>query len=86
MANELKYKNQVFPEGHPVEGERLSTNSHYTGEHKGVPLQDYADPQDGQNNDAYYVENKTIRFGTVLQDAIEGATPEVDTGEEDDGE
>lgn len=85
MANEIRYQNQVFPEGHPVEGERLSTNGFYTGEHKGVPLQDYADPEEnGQNADPHYVENNTIRIGTLMQDATEGSMPEVDTGEDEE--
>lgn len=85
MANEIKYKPQVFPEDHPVEGERLSTNGFYTGEKKGMPMQDYADPEEnGQNEDAYWVENNTVRLGTLLQDATEGSMPEVDDGDDDD--
>lgn len=84
MANEIKYQNQVFPEGHPIEGERMSTNGFYTGERKGMPMQDYADPEDGQNEDAYWVENNTIRFGTIAQDATEGSMPE--PAEEDEDE
>lgn len=84
MANEIKYKPQVFPEGHPVEDERLSTNGFYTGEHKGVPMQDYADPEEnGQNEDPYWVENNTVRFGTIMQDATEGSMPEVDEGDDE---
>ena len=87
MANEIRYQNQVFPEGHPIEGERMSTNGFYTGERKGMPTQDYADPEDGQNDNAYWVEDNTIRFGTIAQDATEGSMPEVDDGEEEsDGE
>lgn len=78
MANVIKYKNQAFPVGHPIAGERMSTNGYYTGEKKGMPMQDYADPQDGQNNNAYWVEGNTIRFGTIMQDATQGSMPEVD--------
>lgn len=74
MANEVKYENQVW--GEPITGERLSTNSHYTGEHKGSVLQDAA--VEGVEA-AYGVENATIRYSTVMQDAIEGSTPTVKT-------
>lgn len=86
MANEIRYQNQVFPNGHPVEGERLSTNGHYTGERKGMPMQDYADPETGgQNENAYWVEDNTVRLGTLMQDATAGSMPEV-AEEETQGE
>ena len=71
MANEIKYQNQVWAE--PIAGERLSTNGHYTGEQVGSPLQDAKDSV----NDAYAVENNTIRYGHMTQDAVEGSTPKV---------
>ena len=74
MANEVKYTNQVW--GEPIEGERLSTNGHYTGEHKGTPTQD-ALGADTTNGNAHYVEDVIVRYGTMTQDAIEGSTPEV---------
>ena len=74
MANEVKYQNQVW--GEPIAGERLSTNGHYTGEHKGTPTQD-ALCAETTNVDAHYVEGVTVRYGTMTQDAIEGSTPEV---------
>lgn len=74
MANEVKYQNQVW--GEPISGERLSTNSHYTGECKGSPLQD-ALGENTTNNNAHYVEENIVRYGTMAQDAIEGSTPEV---------
>ena len=81
MANEIKYQDQVFPEGHPVEGEMMSANGTYTGEHKGLPMQDYADDA-GQNEDPYWVEHYgTVRFGTIMQDATEGSMPEPFMGE-----
>lgn len=72
MANEVKYQNQVW--GEPIAGERLSTNGHYTGEHKGTVMQD---AKDASANSAHYVEDATVRLGTMTQDAIEGSTPKV---------
>ena len=72
MANIVKYENQT----HPVTGGRLSTNGHYTGEHIGTPMQD-ALGASTTNINAHYVEDVTVRYGTITQDAIEGSTPEV---------
>lgn len=77
MANKVKYKNQVW--GEPIAGERLSTNGHYTGEHKGTPMQD-ALGESTTNSNAHYVEEATVRYGTMMQDAIAGSTPEVEPG------
>ena len=74
MANQVKYQNQTW--GEPLTGERLSTNGHYTGEHLGTPIQDTLGT-DTTNANAHYVEDVTIRHGTITQDAIEGSTPEV---------
>ena len=76
MPNEVKYQNQVW--GEPIAGERLSTNGHYTGERLGTPTQD-ALGADTTNTNAWYVEDVTVRYGTITQDAIEGSTPEVAT-------
>lgn len=70
MANVVKYANQVW--GEPITGERLSTNGHYTGEHKGTVTQDKL-----ASMTAHMVEDATVRYGTMTQDAIEGSTPEV---------
>jgi hypothetical protein len=72
MANEVKYQNQVW--GEPIAGERLSTNGHYTGEHKGTPTQDKLGATT-TNNNAHYVEDVTVRYGTITQDKIAGSTP-----------
>ena len=72
MPNEVKYQNQVW--GEPIAGERLSTNGHYTGEHKGTVMQDAAA---GGVEQPHAVEEATVRYGTMLQDAISGSTPEV---------
>lgn len=77
MANKVKYKNQVW--GEPISGERLSTNGHYTGEHKSTPMQD-ALGESTTNGNAHYVEEVTVRYGTMMQDAISGSTPEVEPG------
>lgn len=79
MANEVKYKNQEW--GEPIAGQRLSTNGNYTGQKNGTPMQDAKDVV-GQNTNAYYVEENTIRYGTITQDAAEGSTPELDIDEE----
>lgn len=74
MANIVKYENQVW--GEPITGERLSTNGHYTGEHKGTPMQDaLTSGTDAPHGN----EEATVRYGTMTQDAIEGSTPEVVT-------
>lgn len=74
MANEVKYQNQVW--GEPIAGERLSTNGHYTGEHLGSVTQDAK-----ATMTAHMVEEGIVRLGTMMQDAIEGSTPEVVEGE-----
>lgn len=78
MANEVKYQNQAW--GEPITGERLSTNGHYTGEHKGTPTQDNLGV-DTTNANAHYIEDNIVRLGTMTQDAIEGSTPKVVSGE-----
>ena len=75
MRTDVKYENQVW--GEPIAGERLSTNGHYTGEHKGTPMQD---AKDASANTPHYVEGVTVRYGTMTQDAIEGSTPKVVAG------
>ena len=72
MANEVKYQNQTW--GEPIAGERLSTNGHYTGEHKGTPTQD-ALGETTTNKNPHYVEEVTVHYGTITQDSIEGSTP-----------
>lgn len=76
MPKEVKYQNQVW--GEPIAGERLSTNGHYTGEHKGTPMQD-ALGEGTTNGNAHYVEDVTVRYGTMTQDSISGSNPEVVT-------
>lgn len=74
MANEVKYNNVDWAEGTPIAGERLATNGHYTGEHKGTPLQDakYANA-----NVAHCVEAAVVRYGTMMQDAADEHYPTV---------
>ena len=69
LGNRVSYENQE------LNGERLSTNGHYTGEHLGSPTQDKLGVNT-TNKDAHYVETQIIRYGTMTQDAIEGSTPE----------
>lgn len=70
MANQVKYKKQVW--GEPIVGEVLSVNGHYVGEHLGSVTQDAKTAMV-----AHMVEDSIIRYGTITQDAIEGSTPEV---------
>ncbi len=70
MANHVKYENQVWKA--PIAGERLSTNGHYTGEHKGTVMQD---AKVSGIQTPHGVEAGIIRLGTMMQDAIEGSTP-----------
>lgn len=70
MPNEVKYENQVW--GAPIAGERLSTNGHYTGEHKGTILQDAS--VEGTEL-PHAVEEGMVRYGTMMGDAAEGSMP-----------
>ena len=72
MANKVKYENQIW--GEPIAGERLSTNGHYTGQHKGTVTQDALTVGTDQ---PYGVEESTIRLGTMTQDATVGSMPAV---------
>lgn len=76
MANDIKYKPQIW--GEPIEGERLSTNGHYTGEQRGTTTQDAL-----VEMPKYYVEETIIRRGTITQDVlnkIEQASDYVEIG------
>ena len=77
MANTVRYQNQVWGEGTPIAGERLSTNGHYTGEHLGTPTQDAKAKAPIMNTNPHYIEEMTVRYGTITQDAIPGSTPTV---------
>jgi hypothetical protein len=75
MANEFKYKNQVWGATTPIAGERLSTNGYYTGEQRGTAIQDAL--VDGTTA-AKLAESNAVHIGTVLQDAIADSTPDVE--------
>lgn len=75
MANVVKYANVDWAEGTPIAGERLATNGFYTGEHKGSVMQD---AKSELANSAHYVEGKTVRLGTMMQDAADENFPAVD--------
>lgn len=75
MPNEVKYSNVNWPEGTPIEGERLATNGHYTGEHKGTPMQDAKNASEA--NAAHYVEGEIVRYGTMMQDEADENFPTV---------
>lgn len=74
MAHEVKYANVNWPDGTPIAGERLATNGHYTGEHKGTPMQD---SKYTEANAPHYEEAVTVRYGTMTQDAIDENFPAV---------
>lgn len=76
MPNEVKYQNQVWAENTPIDGERLSTNGHYTGEHKGTVMQDASVTGVQQ---PHKVEEAIVRYGTMMGDAVAGSVPEVVT-------
>lgn len=75
MANIVKYNDVNWPEGTPIAGERLATNGHYTGEFKGTPLQDAKAIEAA--NAPHYVEGVVVRYGTMMQDAIDTNAPTV---------
>ena len=78
MANIVKYNNQTWTTPEEVNGERLSTNGCYTGQHLGSVLQDAA--VEGVEA-PYEVEESIVRYGTMTQDAIAEAMPTVAEGE-----
>lgn len=71
MPNVVKYKDVNFPEGSPIVGERMATNGFYTGQHKGTPMQD-AKVEGVQG--AKQVEANTVRYGTIMGDALDTKT------------
>lgn len=73
MPNEMKYGNVDWPEGSPIEGERLATNGEYTGQHKGTPMQDALSSAD---NEPYLRARETVRYGTLTPDAGDDNFPD----------
>lgn len=73
MPNEMNYGNVDWPEGSPIEGERLATNGEYTGQHKGAPMQDAAS---GADNEAYLRARETVRYGTLTPDVGDDNFPD----------
>ena len=80
MPNEVKYSPQEWGADSIIEGERLSTNGYYTGEHKGTVMQDAAV---GGTEQPHAKEESKIHFGTIMQDAVEGSMPEVVSDDEE---
>jgi hypothetical protein len=72
---EVKYNNVDWPEGTPIEGERLATNGRYTGEFKGTPMQDAKNIEAA--NAPHYVDGVVVRYGTMMQDAADENFPTV---------
>lgn len=70
MANIVKYADQTITVDSKVE--RLSTNGHYTGEHKGTVMQDATASGIEQPHE---VEYATVRYGTMMGDAASGSMP-----------
>lgn len=73
MPNEMKYGNVDWPDGSPIEGERLATAGEYTGQHKGMPMQDALEEAD---NEAYLRARETVRLGTLTPDAADDNFPD----------
>ena len=79
MANNTKYIDQTWTTPDDVAGEQLSVNGYYTGEHIGAPTQDGKYPLG--NDDPYYTEHNTVRYGTITQDGATNANmPTVGVG------
>lgn len=74
MANKFKYNDVDWADGTPCVGERLATNGHYTGEHKGTVMQD---ARNESANVPHHVEANIVRFGTMMQDAADENYPTV---------
>lgn len=68
---EVKYTDQTWTGGTPIDGEQLSVNGYYTGQHIGTPMQGKGETE--ANGDAYYTQHKTVRYGTITQDAASNA-------------
>ena len=73
MPNEMKYANVDWPEGSPIEGERLATNGEYTGQHIGTAMQDASLSAD---NEPYLRARETVRYGTLTPDAGDDNSPD----------
>lgn len=82
MPNEMKYGNVNWPTGSPIAGERMATAGEYTGQHKGAPMQDALKNAD---NDPYYKERQTVRYGTITPDAGDDNFPRPIVEEDDEG-
>lgn len=65
------YLDQKWSGGTPVDGEQLSVNGYYIGEHIGTPMQDAISPV--ANEDPHYTQHVTYRHGTITQDAAPDA-------------
>lgn len=66
MPNEVSYIDQTWPADGPCEDEQLSVNGYMTGQHIGTPTQDKMYTEG--NDDPYYVEHVTTRYGTIMED------------------
>lgn len=60
------YVDQKWSGGTPIDGEQLSVNGFYTGQHIGTPTQGNGETE--ANADPYYTEHVTLRQGTITQD------------------
>lgn len=73
MPNEVKYGNVEWPEDSGAAGERMATAGNYTGQHKGTPMRDALE---GADNQPYYRERETVRYGTLTPDAGDSNFPD----------
>lgn len=73
MPNVMKYGTVDWPDGSPIDGERLATAGEYTGQQKGTPMQDAIEESD---NEAYLRARETVRLGTLTPDAADENFPD----------
>lgn len=74
MPNEMKYGNVSWPDGSSIPGECLATAGEYTGQHKGMVMQDSLT---GADNDTYLRARETVRYGTLIPDAGDINFPDI---------
>ena len=70
MPNIVKYAPVIRDNG-----ERVATNGYYTGHKKGSPTQ-----AKNEVIGAYDIEEDTVRYGTMMGDAIQGSMPKKAVG------
>lgn len=74
MPNVMNYGNVAWPSDSPIAGERMAAAGEYSGQHKGAPIQDALQ---GADNEAYFRERETVRYGTLTPDAADDNFPDI---------